>query len=291
VTSEIRDETRRVEEAKRSLLSLSTTLKMPRNSAANKRSRSSSQSQKKKAKSASQTVSRVTVLASKGNHADSRKLERMPHFFKRCISSSGQTAPFRVTVGSSAAGVPQFTVNGVTGANMSIGFALSGVVVNCGGVPAATISMTDVSEFTTLFEEWAIDYVECVYTASTNTVQATSAGAQFPLIGSAIDYDDLVPKTISQLQEYDTYKQFQMIAGQPIKTTIKPRLVQVMYQPGVSVGYGSAAAGTWIDCAYPTVQCYGHKLAIDAFPTGAVSAYWGDIDLAFTFHMKFRETN
>lgn len=262
---------------------------MPRNSGASKRSRSSSRAQNKKKKAASLT--NVTVLASKGNHADSRKLERMPHFFRRAISSSGQIAPFRVNVGSSASGVPQFVVNGIAGANLSIGFALSGVVVNCGGVPAATISMTDVSEFTTLFDEWAIDYVECVYTGSANNVQAASAGAQFPLIGSAIDYDDLVPKTMSQLQEYDTYKQFQLIAGIPIKITIKPRLVQVMYQPGVSVGYGSASAGTWVDCAYPTVQCYGHKLAIDAFPTGAVSAYWGDIDLAFTFHLKFRETN
>lgn len=262
---------------------------MPRNSASNKRSRSSSQSHQKKKKV--ESVGTSIRLASKGNHADTRKLERSPHFFKRTISSSGQVAPFRVNLNSSAGGVPQFTVNGVSGSNISIGFALSGVVVNCGGVPAATISMTDVSEFTTLFEEWAIDYVECVYTASTNNAQATSAGAQFPLIGAAIDYDDLVPKTLSQLQEYDTYRQFQMIAGQPIKTIIKPRLVQVMYQPGVSVGYGSASAGTWVDCAYPTVQCYGHKLALDAFPTGAVSAYWGDLDLAFTFHLKFRETN
>lgn len=264
---------------------------MTRNSFGNKRARSSSQSLKKKAKSSAVVAEKKIVkIAAAGNHVCSRELERAPKFFKRTISSSGAVSPFRVQIGSSSTGVPQFTCNSVVGNGLQIAFSLSGVQINCGGVPAAALAMTDVTEFTSLFDEWAIDFVECVYNLSCNVAQATTAAAQLPLIAAAIDYDDQLAKTVSQLQEYDTYRSVQMIAGTPFKTTIKPRLVQVMYQPGVSVGYGSAASGTWVDSAYPTVQCYGHKLAIDAFPLPSTSAYWGDLDLAFTFHLKFRET-
>jgi ASC-1-like (ASCH) protein len=214
-------------------------------------------------------------------------LERGEKYFKRTLSTTVGSPGYRIQMGSTAGGVPQFTVNGTSGLDVQIIFQLAGIVVNVNGVSAGVTTLQGYTEFGSLFDEFAIDSIDLQITPSCNMAQATSAGAQFPLIGTAIDYDDALDTTILQLQQYETFKMIQPVANKPAYFHIKPRGQNVVL--GIGTTYASLPNGAWMDCAYPATNLFGFKMALDAFPTGAASAYWGDLDIQCTYHMRFRD--
>lgn len=214
-------------------------------------------------------------------------LERGEKYFKRTLNTTVGSPGYRIQMGTSAGGASIFTVNGTSGIDIQIIFQLAGIVVNVNGVSAGVTTLQGYTEFGSLFDEFAIDSVDLTITPSCNVAQVTSAGAQFPLIGTAIDYDDATDTNILALQQYETFKMIQPIANKPYRKTIKPRGQNVVL--GIGTTYASLPNGAWMDCAYPATNLYGFKMALDPFPTGSVSTYMGDLDIQCTYHMRFRD--
>jgi hypothetical protein len=214
-------------------------------------------------------------------------LERGEKYFKRTLNTTVGSPGYRIQMGTSAGGVSQFIVNGTSGADIQLIFQLAGIVVNVNGVSAGVTSLQGYTEFGSLFDEFAIDSIDLTLTPSTNMAQASTAAAQIPLIGTAIDYDDALDTNILALQQYETFKMIQPVANKPYHVTVRPRGQNVVL--GIGTTYASLPNGTWMDCAYPATNLFGFKMALDTFPTGAASSYYGDLDLQCVYHLRFRD--
>jgi hypothetical protein len=214
-------------------------------------------------------------------------LERGEKYFKRTLNTTVGSPGYRIQMGTSAGGVGQFTVNGTSGADVQFIFQLAGIVVNVNGASAGVTTLPGYTEFGSLFDEYAIDSIDMTITPSCNSFAAATAGAQLPLIGTAIDYDDALDTSIGALQQYETFKMIQPVANKPYRVTIKPRGQNVIL--GIGTTYASLPNGSWMDCAYSSTNLFGFKMALDVFPVGATSAYYGDLDVECVYHMRFRD--
>ena len=125
--------------------------------------------------------------------------------------------------------------------SMQFAFTLSGVKVYIGGVLNATLPMPNVSEFTGLYDQYRIDYVECKFSFSNNNSSNSSPGSTLPIMYLVKDYDDSGAAGVTDLQQYSTQTMWQLgnaHGRDGIKSSkMKPNVDVALYQ-GVTSGYG-----------------------------------------------------
>jgi hypothetical protein len=187
-----------------------------------------------------------------------------------------------------------FTINGTsTGIfNMQFAFTLGGVVVSIGGVTNTTLPLPNYTEFTNLYDQYRIDWVEGKFSFSNNNSSNTSPGTTLPIMYLAKDYNDSKVAGVTDLQQYSTQTMWQLGNAQGrdgIKNiSVKPNVDVGLYQ-GLTTGYGRGKP-MFVDTSSPDVLHYGVKIAYDPINFPAASTLVGYLAVTFTYHMSLKNT-
>lgn len=139
--------------------------------------------------------------------------------------------------------------------------------------------LTAYSEFTALFDQYRIEYVESTFWPTVTSIDAQGAWINSFLL-TAVDYDDgnsysnvneglqVATATITPLTKMVTRK-------------FSPRCALAAYS-GTFTSYAQASVMQWIDCGSPGVQHYGLKVAVPL--TGAQQSW----RVMHKYHLAFR---
>lgn len=187
--------------------------------------------------------------------------ELMHRHIVTCSSSSTT----QIAIRSPATGISDFAVVGSLtppSANMSFNFSLAQVVLNLGGIPALTIAVPNVAELQQLYDTFQIEKVEItIFCGNTESLVSgeplSGASWVLPLIGHSVDTDDDGNTSLTQLQQYSTYKMDQL-GQKPIKATMVPCTA------GNTFGGGFTRLQRQdINVSQAATPHYGYKLAVD----------------------------
>lgn len=185
---------------------------------------------------------------------------------RHVVTSSTSTAT-AVFVRSPTSAVSTFGIVGsVTpeSPNMSLNFSLADTVLSLGGIPALTIANPSVAELQQLYDTFQIEKVEItVWCGNTESLVSGEplSGLQYvlPLLGHTPDTDDAGNTSLTQLQQYSTYKCDQL-GVKPLKATIVPCAA------GSTFGGGFTRLQRQdINVSQAATPHYGYKLAVDGF--------------------------
>ena len=139
---------------------------------------------------------------------------------------------------SPTSGVSVFEIGLVSSPNLSLSFSLGETILNLGGNPTLSIPNPSLAELSNLYDTFQIEKVE-ITVYSGNTESTTSGdplnGYNYvlPLIGHAPDTDDAGNTSLTQLQQYSTYKCDQL-GMKPLKATVVPCAAGTMFSTGYS---------------------------------------------------------
>jgi len=185
----------------------------------------------------------------------------------RHICTSSTSNANQVFIRSPITGISEFSVSGgaaPNSPNLSLNFSLAQTVVNLGGIPAFTVPNPSVAELQQLYDTFQIEKVEItVWCGNTESLVSGEplSGIQYvlPLIGHTPDSDDDGNTSLSQLQQYSTYKCEQM-GIRPIKAFVTPCVA------GSTFGGGFTRLQRQdVNVSQAATPHYGYKMAVDGF--------------------------
>jgi len=121
------------------------------------------------------------------------------------------------------------------------------------------------TEFTTLFDQYRIDFAEVRFRPMYNqfTVNNPSTGALYPPILTVIDYDDANTITKAQALEFSTCREVSV--AKSFSRKLVPKFAVAAYS-GTFTSYAPKTG--FVDCNSPSVQHYGVKYVIPAALVG-----------------------
>lgn len=212
------------------------------------------------------------------------------HNFVRAVSTQNAGSVYRIGLDT----YQGFVINGVASNSWNMGFAfrLDGVNIYVNGVSSATLAMPNYSEFTNLYDQYRIDYVECDFIFSNNSSSVNSPATVLPVIHYAKDYDDTNATAQEQLQQYSTYGCWQLgnasNSNGMKRIFIKPNVDLQVYN-GVTSGYARSKP-IFVDTQSASVPHYGLKIALDPINVPGSATLVGYLSIVFKFHMTMAHT-
>jgi len=139
------------------------------------------------------------------------------------------------------------------------------------------------SEFTALFDQFRIDYVEVTlrpqYNMGSLSNQTSMVNA---VLYTVIDYDDATaPTAVSDLRQYENCRESNW--DETLVRRFQPRLAVATYASGVFTSFANTRA--WVDCGNPAVEHYGFKWAVSAglFGQGNLQTWTVEYRMALSF--------
>lgn len=140
------------------------------------------------------------------------------------------------------------------------------------------------TDYTTLFDSYKIDQVDMEISQVQNAASAGNPASQMCTIYYATDYDDAtVPTQALTLIERQRCKKWTFRGdGTPLRISLQPRLLQPIYQDGVTNAYGTASQNTWVDQLNISAAYYGMKFWIENMYMNSSSGQRGET------HFKIR---
>lgn len=189
-----------------------------------------------------------------------------------------------------------FTWNGVslTTDNIQVDFTLNNVrLFAAGGAsPFATLPMPNATEFTGLYDQYRIDWIDCQFMFSNNNSSVNSPATVLPIIYLCKDYDDTANATVNDIRQYSTQQTWQLGQQQGSDgihhVFVKPNVDVALYN-GITTGYARGKP-MYIDTGSADVPHYGIKFALDRIAVPASSTPVGYLTINFVYHMTFANT-
>lgn len=188
-----------------------------------------------------------------------------------CCSSSVGT---KLLLNYPASGVAEFN-NGIAASpNLSLQFSLGSVDCFIGGAGGFSIAIPGAAQLAALYDTYQIEKVEYRMYIGSSTSQAgvndtgiagtANSLYEFPLpiIGWTPDTDDADNTSLTDLQQYSTYKQKQVMAGEPLTGTLIPAVAGGVWNGAIRSGYTRLVKQD-VNCANPGVPHYGIKMCVD----------------------------
>lgn len=183
-----------------------------------------------------------------------------------------------------------FSLNGAsTGLfNMQFNFTLQGVNASFGGAAPTMLTLPNYTEFTALYDQYRINWVDCEFMFSNNMSNVTSPGTTLPVMYLAKDYDDSNVANYTDLQQYSTLQVWQLGQQQGRDgihhVRVKPNVDTAVYQSALVQGYARSKP-IFIDTSSPAVPHYGVKIAYDPIFTPAAATNVGYLTVNFKYHL------
>lgn len=150
------------------------------------------------------------------------------------------------------------------------------------------------TEFTSLFDQYKIVKVECMYKLHTNptitlaTDNAVLTAAQnltYPTIYLINDYDDSSAETLAQLKQRERLRRFVLSPNRIIKWTVRPTILAQLYRTVATTGYAPKRY-QWIDVANTDVPHYGVKGFVDY--DAATNQQQITVNVEYKFHFQLK---
>lgn len=144
--------------------------------------------------------------------------------------------------------------------------------------------LPDYSEFTALFDQYRVDWVDYVFICKQN-----GASPAWPIIYFAEDHDDDTPPSLNEMWSKQDTQILQFGSNRTLlKLRVVPNTTRNVYQNGVLNGYERSPVGTWVDSATPSVPHYGIKYFVSNYNT--VANPNATIQVIARYHISFKET-
>jgi hypothetical protein len=156
--------------------------------------------------------------------------------------------------------------------------------VNQGFAIAFTLNdLPDVSEFTSLFDQYRLDWVEYTF-----VLRKFAAGSSLPVIYYAEDHDDSNLPSFAAICEAQNVQIVTFGSDRTmIKFRITPNVLRQVYN-GLTSGYERAPPGVWLDCANSAIPHYGVKYVIENYNTTDTPN--NVVATSLRYHVSFKET-
>lgn len=145
-------------------------------------------------------------------------------------------------------------------------------------------------EYTALFDQYKICMVKQKW-VFTNAPQAegTFTTASMSTFHYAIDNNDATPaSSLSNLEEYQRYKNRIIAAEKPFTIAVKPTWLGMAYDGALGAGYTSKRG--WIATSDPGVYHYGIKWAIIPGLGGVAGTVFGRLYCYTTYYIALKQT-
>lgn len=228
--------------------------------------------------------SSMTQSKRKSGYTKGMKLYRSikQHNFVRCASTQGgPTYPIDLYNGFAT-----------TLFDIQLSFAITQVNVSLGGTIWRTIGLPNNSEFTSLYDQYRIDWVECEFFFSANSSGTNDATYPLPIMYIVKDYDDSQSASVSALCQYNNVKTWQL-GNQDSKNgkfvlRVKPNVDTLVFAGAIS-GYARSKP-MFIDTTSNTVPHYGVKMAFDPITAPGASRIVGFLSMNFKYHLTMMNT-
>jgi len=151
-------------------------------------------------------------------------------------------------------------------------------------------SLPNSSEFTSLYDTYRIDMVECIWelTPVFTMGATTKTSSIMPVIMAWPDYDNATaPASLAVADQIAQVERLQLSEARPsVRRSIRPKL-----QLGVAggpVNQGANQSSQFLDMTYDGIVHYGVKFWIKNFNTTTVVETGAGVSLSFRFHMTMR---
>lgn len=163
-----------------------------------------------------------------------------------------------------------------TGAYTASGLSISNSVETDGAFSFQLSQLSGYSSLTSLFDQFCIYSVNACVRINYNGTTNFAMGE----VVTAIDYDNAVTSTFSQLQNYGNSQTLAVVPGMTIQRFIKPCCAEALYSGSAFTNYGVMRC--WVDCASPSTAFYGFKICFQNNAiTGLTYDFWYDAILGF----------
>jgi hypothetical protein len=178
------------------------------------------------------------------------------------------------------------------GNGIGIAYSLAGVNIS-GTATSITIPMTDVGEFTSLFDQYKIVGVRSRWIWTNNVSNGSAAPGTFtgignPVVQSSFDYDDsLPPGSQTVLLEREDTRFWTFDTNGPKTFSIRPKLLTGVLS-GASVVAAESSSGGWVNTSTTGVLYYGHKMWMEPLSTPTTQLQTGYLFVYFTVDFEFR---
>jgi len=181
--------------------------------------------------------------------------------------------------------------------NLALTFSLSGMNIWAAGTYQGTISVPGTSDFTSLYEQYRIDYIDITFFYSNNQSSNNQPGLTLPVFGIVRDFDDTQATDMFALQQYSGYQMWQ-VGNQRGDGSFKLRLKPAAQQITFNGSGGTTATGVkrvfspTMSMQTAQVPHYGVKIAFDPIAQGqtGVSAVLGYFSINATYHLTMKNT-
>jgi len=205
------------------------------------------------------------------------------HNFIRNVTN--EAFPISIVVGGAT---PGFNNSGIS--NMQVNFSLQQINLLLGGTSWATLAMPSYTEFTSLYDQFRIDWIGCEFYFSASEAQSAAGNnGQLPMLICAKDYDDSNIALAGDLAQYNNAAYWQLGSIPKKVINLRPN-VDIAVFNGLTSGYARAKP-MFIDTSSAGVPHYGLKLAtagIVTAPTNATNL--GSIYMRFKYHITMQNT-
>lgn len=135
--------------------------------------------------------------------------------------------------------------------------------------------ISNVSEFTALFDSYTITCVVCRVYYGMTVIEGNSSAQQLGYFHYYKDFNDAIsPSSIQDMREVSTYRCVPANRLQGKKIVIRPRVAEMVYRTSVTTGYAMGRKNIFIDCNATGIECpfFGLKYCFEA-PATSVNHY------------------
>lgn len=138
------------------------------------------------------------------------------------------------------------------------------------------------TEFTSLYDQFRIDWVKAQFFLRIDPSAQTAAGASYPRMYWFRDYDDQALASLNDVRENSKGKRAILHPNRPVTIWFKPNVLSEIYRTAVTTGY-SPKFNQWIDASVPNLVHYGIKYCIDDLTN---TNYKVDLEVTYGLSMR-----
>lgn len=181
--------------------------------------------------------------------------------------------------------------------NLAFTFSLAGLNIWAAGTYQGTINVPGTADFTSLYEQYRIDYIDVMFFYSNNQSSNNQPGQTLPIFGVVRDFDDVNATDMFALQQFSGYQTWQ-VGNQrgdgSFKLRVKPAVQQLTYNGsgGTTVSGVTRKFSPVMSMNTSQVPHYGVKIAFDPIAQGlaSASAPLGYLSMSATYHLTMKNS-
>lgn len=162
---------------------------------------------------------------------------------------------------------------------------LPGTNQNQFGVRHSLQQVTQVSDFTNLYDRYKITGVKMTFLYQVSDAGTTGLGV-LPTILYATDYDDAVAPTYGAIRAKQSAKQRILTANRPFSIFYRPKINLVAQEANNTTFNPSVVTSGYINSSFPSVDHHGLKFSLNNLYSGANTAAQLEIRMTYYLSMK-----